>query len=503
MCLSAECVAVAFLSPLVALLSTRDGALYLLRLLTAPHSPGVREEKGGPSIFAMTFLRARRAGGDGLAHRAYKRPQRAGGDGFSSRSPSGSARRRGAAGSGCTRGSGRPVDVWFADAGVPLLHPFKCIKCQTPPPPMQSSPVSNAVLSLYALEDAQRGGLPSNLPAEATAAVSSAPAATAASAAMAEEEDDAFLYGGGSSATAPAPALPTPAVPAGSKRSRVDAFGAEAAAPEQAEADVSADEPPPPSSPQQLEQQPLPLRRPFRLFPVDALISAAPASDAVIGRCGGFLDEAGAGVPPSAAPVSELATTCGLGHTGGLVLVSSAFHAQKCAGVTTVAPLRLPDAFEGAWYLPLPGTAGAASGGGFVLLGTRTGQTRALAVNHDTGALTQALGGEDGVGFVLDGRTLAAGALLSAGVWHPPPAADDVESDAAAATAQEARWRQHDGSNARLVQVVIRRGVGEVSQSGHPSPAPPSSAGARLRRARRCGGRLCRRCARGRRFICL
>lgn len=54
LCLSADSAAAAFLSPHAALLSTRDGALYLLHLLSAPHAPQVRAPS--PALLCTTTL---------------------------------------------------------------------------------------------------------------------------------------------------------------------------------------------------------------------------------------------------------------------------------------------------------------------------------------------------------------------------------------------------------------------------------------------------------------
>ena len=292
-----------------------------------------------------------------------------------------------------------------------------------------------------------------------TAALAPTPAAAAAAAAAAsaaEEEDDEFLYGGGGKSATAATTAPAVAAAsaAGSKRTRTEAFGATATAAVSDDAQAAAATVGPPAAP-----------RPLRLLPIDALVSAAPGVDAVIGRCGGFLDEDSSGAAPSVAPYAELATACGVGHTGGLVLAGSALHALPAdAGVR-----RLPEAFESAWCLPQcaaalaasgedasagePQPAEAAGGGGFALLGTRTGRTRVLRIDPVTGALFDApsAGGDGGPGFACDCRTLAAGCVLQPGTRLPP--AEQEEGGEARGV-----WREHDGTNARFVQASVKLG---------------------------------------------
>lgn len=290
----------------------------------------------------------------------------------------------------------------------------------------------NAVLSLYALEDsrplgaaaAAGHGLPQPAGRGPLGGVAPAPIL---------EDDDAFLYGGGGggTATAAAAAADAAAPPAGSKRSRVDAFGAEGAAAERAAAD---DERPPP--------------RPLRLFPADVLVSAAPATDAVLGLHGSFLDEEGAGLAPTTGPHAELALACGLDHTGGLGLASSGLPAVQSGA----RPLRVPGVVEGLWHLPLPQPDERV--GGFVLLGS-PGATRPLAVDAASGALADPppvpAEAEEEAGFLRAARTLAAGVLLQRGTWLPALAAEGAEREGGPTL-----WRQHDGSNARLIQVCAR-----------------------------------------------
>jgi hypothetical protein len=193
---------------------------------------------------------------------------------------------------------------------------------------------------------------------------------------------------------------------------------------------------------QDAPSRPTELAGPLVLFPVDALISVAPATDIALGQCGAYVDET-THLPPLNPPVTELASACGYDHTSGLALVSSCIRARS------LQELVLDDACDGLWQLPFPAASESASGSFLLIAAASGGSSRLLAVDAETGALTDVPPGpsegedEGGIGFVLDGRTVAAGTLLAAGCWLPFESG--VESTAT--------FSAHDGSNCRFVQV--------------------------------------------------